>query len=56
MISTYPDEDMGCFDDVDRDGEFQYERGDRAFSSVCDWRWYQLKAVAPKLPYSIECN
>ena len=30
----------GCFDDVDRDGEFQYNRGDRAFTAK-GWIQYQ---------------
>ena len=55
MIETYPNENQGCFDDVDRDGQFQYERGG-AFSSICDWRLYQLKAVASQLTYSIDCD
>jgi len=35
------DPKTGCFDDVDRDGEFQYARGDRAFDARgwVQYRW-----------------
>ena len=56
MISTYSETNNGCFDDVDRDGEFKYERGDRQFSDVCEWRLYQLKAVARDFPFSTVCD
>ena len=56
MLSTYSETNNGCFDDVDRDGEFKYERGDRQFSNVCEWRLYQLKAVARDFPFSTVCD
>ena len=37
-LSVSPE--TGCFDDVDRDGEFQYNRGDRAFTAK-GWIQYQ---------------
>lgn len=37
-LSVAPDTE--CFDDVDRDGKFQYDRGDRAFTAKT-WIQYQ---------------
>ena len=37
-LSVPPDTE--CFDDLDRDGEFQYNRGDRAYRAK-DWIQYQ---------------
>jgi len=44
LLPAYTPGNIECFDDVDRNGKFSYDRGDRAFT-LKSWREYQLNST-----------
>jgi len=44
LLPAYTPGSTECFDDVDRNGKFSYDRGDRAFT-LKSWREYQLNST-----------